>query len=307
MIQAGARMGVKSEMRTHVRDLLGQRSGKVKDRSGRDVEILDDAEAEKLADECGCSVLDVFIEALTQGVCPYRYLRNGGIISYKEQLHLAKSRVAVIGAGGLGGHVILLLARLGIGHLVIVDYDTFDESNLNRQALSNRMSLGRSKSEEAVAVVDSINPGVEAISLQVRLDAGNMVDILTGSDVVVDALDNIPDRFLIERAAGKLGIPLIHGALAGFEGRLMTIFPDDPGLEYLYGNADVTGNNSKSPESILGIPALAPSLIATLQAMEVIKIILKRGKVFRNVMVNVDLETGRMEKFVFKNPELGLP
>ncbi|MEA2040569.1 MAG: hypothetical protein U9N82_12220 [Thermodesulfobacteriota bacterium] len=77
-------------MQANVRDLLGLRSRKVKNRAGREVEILDDAEAEKLSDECGCSVLEVFIEALTLGVCPYRYLRNREVISYKEQLQLAR-------------------------------------------------------------------------------------------------------------------------------------------------------------------------------------------------------------------------
>ena len=113
--------------------------------------------------------------------------------------------------------------------------------------------------------------------------------MLSSSDVVIDALDNVPGRFVLERITRKLGIPLVHGALDGFEGRVMTIFPDDPGFKHLYGVGDMGGDKSKSPGAVLGAPAPTPSLIAILQVMEVLKIILKRGRVFRNIMVHVDL------------------
>jgi len=253
-----------------------------------------------VAEECHSTLHNIYIEALTLGICPYRYLRNREAISLQEQLRLAKSRVAVIGAGGLGGHVILLLARMGIGTLVVVDYDVFDETNLNRQALSSMETLGKPKPETAAATVSSINPGTKVIACQVKLDSSNAPAILTGSNVVVDALDNVQDRFLLERTTKKLGIPLVHGALAGFEGQVMTIFPDDPGLKHLYRNERAGGDKSKRPESILGVPTLTPSLIATLEAMEVLKIILKREKIFRNTMVHVDLETGQINRFTFE-------
>jgi molybdopterin-synthase adenylyltransferase len=116
-------------------------------------------------------------------------------------------------------------------------------------------------------------------------------------NVVVDALDNISDRFVVERAAKRLKIPMVHGAVAGFEGQVMTIFPDDPGLKSLYGSDQADQDKRNSPEAILGVPAIAPSFIATLQTMEVLKIILKRGNLFRNTMVHVDLESGQFNKF----------
>jgi molybdopterin/thiamine biosynthesis adenylyltransferase len=289
-----------SEIQINIRELLCAKSKKITDPAGREVEILEDAQASKVAEECHSTLHNVYIEALTLGMCPYRYLRNREAISLQEQLRLAKSRVAVIGAGGLGGQVILLLARMGIGTLVAVDYDVFDETNLNRQALSSMETLGKSKPEAAAVTVSSINPGVKVIPCQVKLDSSNASEILAGSDVAVDALDNVQDRFLLERTAKKLGIPLVHGALAGFEGQVMTIFPDDPGLKHLYRNAGAGGDKSKRPESILGVPTLTPSLIATLEAMEVLKIILKREKIFRNAMVHVDLETGQIDKFTFE-------
>ena len=289
-----------SEMQTNVHKLLYEKAKKIFDPAGREVEVLEDFQAASIADACQCTVHDVYSQALTLGICPYRYLRNREAISLKEQLRLVKSRVAVIGAGGLGGQVILLLARMGIGTLVVVDYDVFDETNLNRQALSSMETLGKPKPEAAAATVSSINPGVKVIPCQVKLDSSNAPEILTGSNVVVDALDNVQDRFLLERTTKKLGIPLVHGALAGFEGQVMTIFPDDPGLKHLYRNEGAGGDKSKRPESILGVPTLTPSLIATLEAMEVLKIILKRENIFRNTMVHVDLETGQINRFTFE-------
>ncbi len=289
-----------SEKQINIRELLHGKSKKITDPAGRQVEVLEDTQARKVAEECHSTLHNIYIEALTLGICPYRYLRNREAISLEEQLGLAKSRVAVIGAGGLGGHVILLLARMGIGTLVVVDYDVFDETNLNRQTLSSMETLGKPKSEAAAVAVNSINPGVKVIPCRVKLDSSNALEILTGSNVVVDALDNVQDRFVLERTTKKLGIPLVHGALAGFEGQVMTIFPDDPGLKHLYRDEGAGGDKSKRPESILGVPTLTPSLIATLEAMEVLKIILKRERIFRNTMVHVDLETGQINEFTFE-------
>jgi len=288
-----------SEIQINIRELIYAKSKKITDPAGREVEILEDAQASKVAEECHSTLHNIYIEAMTLGICPYRYIRNREAVSLQEQLRLAKSRVAVIGAGGLGGQVILLLARMGIGTLVVVDYDVFDETNLNRQALSSMETLGKPKPEAAVATVSSINPGVKVIPCQGKLDSSNAPEILKGSNVVVDALDNVQDRFLLERTTKKLGIPLVHGALAGFEGQVMTIFPDDPGLKHLYRNEGAGGDKSKRPESILGVPTLTPSLIATLEAMEVLKVILKREQIFRNIMVHVDLETGQINRFTF--------
>lgn len=287
------------EAETSIRLMLQESAEMTKDAALRKVRILKDGRALKIAGKCGCTVHDVYLEALKEGIVPYRYLRNRDCISMDEQLVLSRSRVAVLGAGGLGGHVITLLARVGIGQLVVIDHDVFDETNLNRQVLSTGKALGKSKAEEAVLKVASINPGVEIIPYAVKLDSSNATEILAGSDVVVDALDNVPDRFVLENTAKKLAIPLVHGALAGFEGRVMTIFPNDPGLKQLYGTKGSSGDKSKSPESILGVPTFTPSLIATLQAMEVLKIILHRGKIYRNRMVHVDLETGEINEFCF--------
>ncbi|MBN2126147.1 MAG: HesA/MoeB/ThiF family protein [Deltaproteobacteria bacterium] len=271
----------------------------VEDSAGRRVRILEDRHAMGIAEECGCSPGDVYRQALSMKICPYRYIRNEDSLSIDEQWQLASSRVTVVGAGGLGGQVILLLARLGIGFLNVVDQDVFDETNLNRQALSDMGAIGEGKASKAALAVASFNPGTEVTTHRVRLRSENAAKILMKSHVVVDALDTIRDRFVLEDAARALGIPLVHGALAGFEGRVMTIFPGDPGLRDLYGGPGGEDPDPRSPEALMGVPPLAPALIGTLQAMEVVKILLGRGEVFRNTMVHVALETGEWRRFSF--------
>ncbi len=279
---------------------LAESSARIlRDAAGREVKIISDGDVERLCSRCGLTLPEGYAVALKQGIIPYRYLRNREAITPTMQLKLAESRVAVIGAGGLGGHVIFLLARLGVGHMVVVDGDVFDETNQNRQALSNRNNMGMSKALEAVSAVAAVNPGVELTARPVRLDLKNGKEILAGCQVVVDALDNVADRFIVEEIAKGLGIPLIHGAVAGFEGQVMSVFPGDPGLELLYGKDETPWRSEKRPEAVFGVPAVAPSLIATLQVTEVLKILLKRGRLLRNRMLRVDLETVEFHEIAF--------
>ena len=268
------------------------------DPADRMVPVLKDARALELAAEFGCRLHDVYAAALKQNVWPFRYVRNRDVVSAIEQLKLAEATVAVIGAGGLGGTVILLLARMGVGHLKVVDCDVFDETNLNRQALSSGDNLGAAKVEAAVEAVAAVNPGVELTALQETIDSESAATMLEGVDVVVDALDNAPDRLATEAAAREQGIPFVHGALAGFDAQLMTIYPEDPGLKLLYGDKARKGDPQR-PEAVLGVPAITPSVVASLQAMEVLKILLQRGNPLRNRLLHVDLENGQFDLFSF--------
>ena len=268
------------------------------DPADREVTVLKDAQALTLAQAFTCEVLHVYTEALKQAVWPFRYVRNRDIVSAEEQLKLAEATVAVVGAGGLGGTVILLLARMGIGHLKVVDCDVFDETNLNRQALSNCKNLGIAKVDAAVEAVAAVNPGVEVTAERTTIDSESAKTILSGVDVVVDALDNAPDRLATEAAAREIGIPFVHGALAGFDAQLMTIYPEDPGLKLLYGEKAQKGDPQR-PEAVLGVPAITPSVVASLQAMEVLKILLQRGETLRNRLLHVDLESSRFDVFTF--------
>lgn len=276
--------------------------------SGEEIPILREKRAAALAAQWGLPLRTVHDAAMQAGIYPMRYTRNRGSLSLEEQIGLSRAQVSVIGAGGLGGCVIELLARLGIGRLLVVDHDRFDETNLNRQALSRADNVGAFKAEEAVRAVNAINPAVEVISHTARLTEANAEAVLIGSLAAVDALDNIPDRFLLEAAAQRLAIPLVHAALAGFEGQLMTIFPHDRGLEMLYGRPPARRDHPVRPEAVLGVPTPTPALLATLQAMEVLKILTGRGQPIRNAMLHIDLETGAFDTFSFDpspRPERG--
>ncbi|MGZ6249555.1 MAG: HesA/MoeB/ThiF family protein [Syntrophales bacterium] len=284
-------------------DAIRKKAASITDPAGRRLQALKDHDTFVIADEYHIGVHAIYIEMLKMDIYPYRYVRNLDAISTEEQLKLAESKIAVIGAGGLGGNVILLLARVGIGSLAVVDQDVFDETNLNRQALCNVNSLGMPKANEAVSAVAAINPGVKVFPHQIKLEASNAAEILTGSDAIVDALDNIADRFLLEGVARKLGIPLVHGTLAGFEGWIMTIFPGDPGLKNIYGADEGKRIDRESPQAVLGVPGITPFLIAAFQVMEVLKILLGRGNIFRDRMIHVDLERGCLNEFFFRVPD----
>jgi molybdopterin/thiamine biosynthesis adenylyltransferase len=145
-----------------------------------------------------------------------------------------------------------------------------------------------------------INPAVEVCAHIVRLDSANGLEVLSGSQVVVDALDNVKDRLTLEALARSMGVPFVHGALAGFEGQIITVFPEDPGLKQIYGNGAESGSAANRPEFLLGVPSITPSLVATLEAMEVLKILLNRGTPFRNKMVYIDLEKGEWTQFALQ-------
>lgn len=236
---------------------------------------------------------EIEISALKNNIIPERYHRNLGVISPSEQVKLLQSKVAIIGAGGLGGTVLELLARMGIGELIIADKDIIGDSNLNRQILSTENNLSQSKTEVAVNRVKEISSSIEITVHSVFIDSDNVKKIINGAEVVVDALDNLPSCFMLQKACRDLKIPLVHGAIAGFNGQLTTIFPEDKGLELIYGaDRDLPEHGS---EVTLGAPTVTPAIIASLEAQEVVKILLKRGKLFRNKLLYLDIEEGTVE------------
>jgi molybdopterin/thiamine biosynthesis adenylyltransferase len=268
------------------------------DPAGRTVSVLAEAAGGDVADAAQIPLRAVHRQALEAGVWPLRYLRNRDALSAADQRAICGSCVAVVGLGGLGGQAALTLARLGVGRLLLFDADRFDETNLNRQALSDTAALGQLKSERAAETIAAVNPAVEVVARTVRLGPENACDLLAGAAVVLDALDNVADRFSLEQAACALGVPLVHAAVAGFEGRLMTIFPGDAGLRLLY-PAGAAPPDPGRPEAVLGVPAPTPAVLATLQAMEAVKLITGRGTPVRNAMLQLDLEGGTLERFAF--------
>jgi molybdopterin/thiamine biosynthesis adenylyltransferase len=256
-----------------------------------------------VAQEKGTSVKEVEIAALEKGIVPRRYHRNIGTIGQEGQIGLLRSTVAVVGAGGLGGGIIELLARQGIGNIIIIDSDRFTEEDLNRQLMSTEDALGEYKAIIAARRVKEINSAVTTIPYTERITPENVLGLIKGASVVVDGLDNLPSRFIVEGAARDLGIPFVYGAIAGFSGQLMTIFPEDEGLSSIYGlPADLP---VQGVEVEIGNPSATPTMIAAWQVQEVIKVITGISKPLRNRLFRLDAEEGTAEVIELKPGALG--
>ncbi|MHB1130923.1 MAG: HesA/MoeB/ThiF family protein [Chloroflexota bacterium] len=180
-----------------------------------------------LADEWGVSPREVQLAALAAHVLPARYQRSLGTVGWEGQARLLRASVGVVGAGGLGGYIVEALARMGVGRLLVIDCDVFEEHNLNRQLLCTEENLGASKAVAAVERAARLNGAVEVEAKHERMTDDNALDLLAGVELVVDALDSLPARFTVERATKALGVPLVHGAIAGYIAQVMTIFPED--------------------------------------------------------------------------------
>ncbi len=233
------------------------------------------------------------IAAVDPHEIPERYARNMGTFSGRDQSVLLGSRVCIVGLGGLGGAVTEILARLGIGALTLVDGDVFEESNFNRQLLSTLETLGASKATAAQSRVRQINPSVQTRIHDVFLDAQNAARLIEGADVVVDCLDNLKTRFVLEKAAKAAKIPLVSAAIAGTYGQITTIFPEDPGLALIYGPEDQVP--AKGAEAVLGTLPYTAMTMASLECSEITKILLKRGSLLRNRLLVMDLMDNVME------------
>lgn len=237
------------------------------------------------AEDFGLTLAAVEETILEIGLMPARYQRNQQMISTAQQLQLLHSTVAVVGAGGLGGYILEELARLGVGQIVVIDDDVFEEHNLNRQVLSAPAKLGRVKVEVAAERLAEINPAVTVRAVRARLDQENGVAYLTGADCVVDAVDNVASRLELEELCEGLQLPLVHGAIAGWYGHVATIFPGERSLAKLYRH----WSGGKGIEAQLGNPAFTPAVVASFQVAEVCKILLNQGRLLRNRQLNINL------------------
>lgn len=221
-----------------------------------------------------------------------RYERNMMTLPPEENAKLATFKVFVAGCGGLGGYVIEELGRLGIGHITAVDGDVFEESNLNRQLLSTVALLGKSKAETAKQRMLEVNPDVEVTPIHIMIDDDNCPELIRGHDLVIDALDNMGTRKVLERACEKEGIPMVHGAIAGWYGQVSAIFPGDRVMEKLYPT-----DAQKGIEAQLGNPAFTPAAIASVEVAEGLKILLGRGNILRNKLLSLNLLDHEYEIF----------
>lgn len=213
--------------------------------------------------------------------------RQMPLVSESEQEKFRKAKITVIGCGGIGGLAIEMLARMGVGELVLVDEDVFDMTNLNRQTLSTRGNIGLSKSEIAAERVGEINPCVNVVSYCEHVGESNVGKLIKDSGIVIDALDNIVTRVIVSRHARECKIPFVHGAVHGTLGQVTTFLANTVSYEEMFSlpslNKDLTDEVVKSLENITsGSPPVigpTPNLVSCLEAMEAYKIITGVGKV----------------------------
>lgn len=213
-----------------------------------------------------------------------RYAKNITTLSIEENEKIKEFKVSVVGCGGLGGYIIEMLGRLGVGHINAIDGDVFEESNLNRQILSDMDSLGKGKAQRAKERMEKVNPNIKVEAIAKNLSELNGKDLLKGSHVVVDALDNITTRLSLEKLCEELNIPMVHGAIGGWYGQVTTILPGDKTLSCFYSKEVLKGI-----EKNLGNPSFTPALVAAIQVSEVVKLLIHRGEILSKKMLFIDL------------------
>ena len=245
-------------------------------------------DVDRIAKKMGINGRLVEMAALQETILPDRYLRNMKTLSIADQLRLLDATVCIIGLGGLGGLVTETLARMGIGRFHLVDGDIFEAHNLNRQLLSCTDNLGMSKAEAAAMRIKNINPGIEVIATATYLTPENAESLVGQGHLVVDCLDNIQSRFILQMAAKRAGIPMVSAAIAGMSGHVTTIYPEDKGLEHIYGPPDQL-KITKGAETYLGCLAAAVNLMASLECAEAMKVLLDKNNTLKNSILMVDL------------------
>jgi molybdopterin/thiamine biosynthesis adenylyltransferase/rhodanese-related sulfurtransferase len=193
------------------------------------------------------------------------------------QRKLLEAKVLLLGAGGLGSPTALYLAAAGVGTLGIVDNDEVDLSNLQRQVIHTTDRIGVPKVDSAEEAIHAINPEVDVVKYKTRLDAENIVEIISGYDVVVDGADNFPTRYLLNDASVRLGIPVVSASILGFEGQLSVFKPyEGPCYRCLYpAPPPAELAPSCGANGVLGV---LPGTMGLLQATEVIKLIIGAGE-----------------------------
>jgi adenylyltransferase/sulfurtransferase len=197
------------------------------------------------------------------------------------QSKLKKARVVIAGSGGLGSPISLYLTAAGLGTLRIIDNDKVELSNLNRQILHWDKDIGKFKTDSADKKLRDLNKNITVETINTTIDESNVSELLSGFDVIVDAMDNLPTRFLLNRAAVEHRIPFVHGAVSGLEGRAMTVIPGKSAcLQCLY--------HSVPPKAKFPVLGTTPGIIGCIQATEVIKYITGIGTLLTNRLLMYD-------------------
>lgn len=220
-----------------------------------------------------------------------RYLRNRKTLSEADQVVLASSTVAIVGCGGLGGYMAEELARLGVGHLILIDGDWIEVSNLNRQLMATEKNLGQWKVEAAQERLQIVNSTTKVTVFKEWFDESKKNELLAGANLVCDALDSFAYRVALERACHQLGLPLVFASIAGWYGMIGASFPGDQSVAHLFGRGE------RGVENMWGNPAFTPAVLASLSVAESVKILIGCPVSLRRAWLHVDLLSMEFERF----------
>jgi molybdopterin/thiamine biosynthesis adenylyltransferase len=254
--------------------------------------VIEDDALLEWAQSSGITPRNAQIETLQSRIIPLRYAKNFHALTLSEQRRICESRVLVCGCGGLGGVLINLLARAGVGTLRLVDKDVFVPSNLNRQWFCDTKELSRPKAEVAGERVRAMNPLIEVEVFSTLMDEDNAAALVGGTNLVMDALDNLPGRFLLAEAAKHMGVPFIHAAVTGWWGQVSTFLP-----ESLLDLHDIFGHQIEDDpsEDLMGVLGPAPAVIGSLAAFEAIRLLSGRNSAYADQLLYLDGESGRTD------------
>ncbi len=224
----------------------------------------------------------------------------------KGQQKIARAKVLIIGAGGLGSPAGLYLAAAGVGTLGFIDHDTVDRSNLQRQVLHHTPDLGRAKVTSAKEKIGLLNPDVTVETHQDRLHAGNALEYIAPYDVVIDGVDTFPAKFLINDACYLANTPLVHGGILRFEGRVFSILPGRSACyRCVFTQPPPAGLVPSCQEA--GIIGVVAGVIGTIQATEALKLILGIGNPLTDRILDFDARhTAFRERRIRRNPKCPL-
>ena len=219
------------------------------------------------------------------------------------QERLKAAKVLVVGAGGLRSPAMMYLAAASVGTLGVIDYDVVEESNLQRQVLHGMASLGRSKVDSAAQALRGLNPDVTVVPYPVRLEAANALEIMAGYEVVVDGADNFPTRYLMNDAALRLRVPVVHGSVFRFEGQA-TVFRPYAGPCYRCLFPEPPPPEVSPPCSEIGVLGVLPGVIGSIQAAEALKLLLGIGQPLVGRLLTYDaLSQESLLLHVRRNPD----
>ena len=212
-------------------------------------------------------------------------------VGEEGQRKLLDAKVLCIGAGGLGSPIALYLAAAGVGTIGLVDMDTVDLSNLQRQILHNNDRIGMPKTESGRLTLQALNPDVKVLEFRERLTSENALQMFKQFDVIVNGCDNFPTRYLANDACVMLGKPLVDGAIWQFEGQA-TVFhpPTGPCYRCMFPEPPPPGSTPSCAEA--GVLGVLPGLVGCVQALETIKIILGKGRTLLGRMMHFDTLSG---------------